>query len=132
MSDDSIARIFGRLDETDVKVASGIARLEERIAAQPCREHQRLLTGNGQKGLVERVTIIESVIRSVAAGVERIEAASERQADQVAALTTRLAELESSERRRSKYGWILQTAITSAVASAVVSGLWAIAARLPK
>ena len=126
MSDDTISRLFARLDETDRVSAAGFARLEARMDALPCGEHHRLLAGNGHRGLVERVTIVETAVARFAEGVARIEAASDRQTAELSSLAERLSALETSERRRSRHGWIVQTALASAVASAVVGGLWAV------
>ena len=121
-------RIYAILDEH----SRSLARIEERVEALPCGEHARALSGNGRPGLLDRMAIVETAVARITDGVARIEAASDRQTAELASLAARLAALETSERRRSRHGWIWQTAITSAVASAVVGGLWALVAHAPR
>lgn len=62
MSDDSIARLFERLDAQDV----ALARIDERLRALPCDEHHSLLRGNGKAGIADRLLAVETreLIRS--------------------------------------------------------------------
>ena len=52
MGDD---RIYQILDDH----SRALARIEERVAALPCGDHARALSGNGRPGLLDRVTSLE-------------------------------------------------------------------------
>ena len=56
MSDDTISRLFARLDAQDVT----LARIDERLRALPCDEHHRLLRGNGKAGIADRLLAVET------------------------------------------------------------------------
>ena len=48
-------RIYAILDEH----SRALARIEERVAALPCGDHARAISGNGRPGLLDRVTALE-------------------------------------------------------------------------